>query len=88
MAQDTNEDSMVDLGQSTTITIQPVRQVTATSVTIGRLVDNPGEKRVVAFVRELGNPLVLWEGSNYDSVGDWTQAQAMAKIKELVLAMH
>jgi len=88
MAQDENGVNTVDLGQSATITVQPARTVTATSVTVGRLVDNPGEKRVVAFIRELGNPLVLWEGAAYDQIADWTQAQAVAKIKELVLAMH
>jgi hypothetical protein len=88
MANDTNGANTVDLGQSATITVQPARQVTATSVTVGRIVDNPGEKRVVAFIRELGNPLILWEGAAYDAVGDWTQAQAVAQIKALVLAMH
>lgn len=87
MAQDENGVNTVDLGQSKAITVQPARTVTATSVTVGRLVDNPGEKRVVAFIRELGNPLVLWEGDAYDAAGDWTQAQANAKIKALILAM-
>ena len=87
MANDINEAKTVDLGQSKNITVQPARTVTATSVTVGRLVDNPSEKRVVAFIRELGNPLVLWEGDAYDSAGDWTQAQADAKIKALILAM-
>jgi hypothetical protein len=87
MANDTNEAKMVALGQSKNITVQPARTVTASSVTVGRIVDNPSEKRVVAFIRELGNPLVLWEDAAYDAAGDWTQAQADARIKALILAM-
>jgi hypothetical protein len=39
-------------------------------------------------IDELGNPikriLVLWEGEAYDAIGQWTDEQAEARIKELL----
>ncbi len=39
-------------------------------------------------IDEYGNPikqiLVLWEGEEYDAIGQWTDEQAEARIKELL----
>lgn len=39
---------------------------------------------VVAVLRPHCTSLVLWEGEQYDVIGDWTQAQAETRILELL----
>lgn len=48
------------------------------------LIDNAKRKSVVAQIRPCPRPLVLWEKDGYDAVGDYTQAQAEARILELL----
>ena len=38
---------------------------------------------VRAFVEELDEPVVLWEGAAYDAVGQWTDANVEARLTEL-----
>ena len=52
-------------------------------VTIEEVVDNPSRKEVKAFTRELGI-LVLWSGEAYDLAGQWTDADVVARVTELL----
>ena len=52
-------------------------------VTIEEVTDNPSRKEVKAFTRELGI-LVLWSGEAYDLVGQWTDADVVARVTELL----
>jgi hypothetical protein len=52
-------------------------------VTIEEVTDNPSRKEVKAFIRELGI-LVLWSGEAYDLVGQWTDADVVARVTELL----
>jgi hypothetical protein len=52
-------------------------------ITITEITDNPETKSVRAFTQELG-VFDLWEGEAYDAIGQWTDADVVAKIKELV----
>ena len=61
--------------------------VVISSVTLERIVDLPSQKIVRAFVAELSQPLVLWSGATYDAAGDWTQAQANARLATVVNAL-
>ena len=47
-------------------------------------VDSSEHKHVHAYFSGFGRPLILWEGSAYDSIGDWTEVQAKARILELL----
>jgi hypothetical protein len=47
-------------------------------------IDDPLRKLVLARLHPALRPLMLWRGDAYDAVGDWTQAQAEAKILELL----
>ena len=73
---------MAKLILQTPLVVSPA--VIANELTIERIVDLPNEKIVRAFVRELNRPVILWEGAAYDAAGDWTQAQAEARILELL----
>jgi hypothetical protein len=47
-------------------------------------IDDSARKLVLARLHPALRPLMLWRGDAYDAVGDWTQAQAEAKILELL----
>lgn len=46
--------------------------------------DHQSRKLVLAKVHPAANPLPLWRGKDYDDVGDYTQAQVEARIKQLL----
>jgi hypothetical protein len=50
------------------------------------ITDSKVARTVRASVRygQLSGVLTLWTGDAYDNVGDWTQAQAEARINECV----
>lgn len=47
-------------------------------------IDNVPNKTVSVNITNIPTPLTLWFGSEYDAIGDWTQAQAEARISELL----
>jgi hypothetical protein len=48
------------------------------------ITDNSFKKTVSAIFRGIPKPLILWSGADYDTVGNWTQEQADARILELL----
>ena len=56
---------------------------TITELLVLELIDNPEKKTVLAITKEFG-PLLLWEGPDYDTIGQWTDADAIARITELI----
>lgn len=63
------------------------RTQTISQVEINSFVDDPNARTVVANVTiEVLGPrsLVLWSGDDYTSIGQWTDAQACDRIKELL----
>ena len=59
------------------------KPITLTELDI-TILDNAKRKSVVAQVRPCPRPLVLWEKAAYDAAGDYTQAQAEARILEVL----
>jgi hypothetical protein len=55
---------------------------TIEELTIDEIVDNNSRKEVKAYTKELGI-LVLWTGDAYDAIGEWTDADVVARVKEL-----
>lgn len=74
---------MITLITPINVVIQQEQIVEFTEINIHRIVDISDRKIVFAFLEQIGE-LTLWEGSAYDSIGDWTQAQAEARIIELL----
>jgi hypothetical protein len=72
----------IALGSEKTIVTVPQQTKTISSVTIRTMIDFPGEKKVVVRTLELGE-ITLWQGEEYDEVGQWTDADVENKIKEL-----
>jgi hypothetical protein len=57
--------------------------VTLTELDI-TIIDNAKRKSCVVRIRPCPRPVTLWEGAAYDEAGDYTQAQAEARILELL----
>ena len=59
------------------------KPITLTELDI-TIVDNANRQSCVARVQPCTFPLALWTGAAYDEAGDYTQAQAEARILELL----
>ncbi len=66
--------------------IVPAEIATLTTLTIDRIVDLPQEKTVKIFIRELREFITLWEGGDYDTIGQWTNTDVEAKLNILFSA--
>ena len=73
----------VDLNGAKTITIVPAQTKTLSSLTIDRVVDLQGDKKVFAIINELYEPVDLWVGADYDAVGQWTDTDVANRIREI-----
>ena len=72
----------ITLDQPKELVVVKELKKTVEEVTIMQLVDNPDTKTVRAMTMELGM-LTLWEGVEYDAIGQWTDTDVMNKIKSL-----
>lgn len=59
------------------------KPVTLSSLDV-TIVDNAVRKTCVAQIRPCPYPLVLWKDADYDIAGDYTQAQAEARVLEML----
>lgn len=76
----------VNLSSETTYVTQPEQSVTLSGdVVIRRIVDFPGEKKVVAFVEGVGRlELDELSGDNYDTPAEWTNADIVTAVTNLL----
>ena len=54
-------------------------------ITIKKFMDNPARK-IVAVMTDDNKLYELWKDEAYDAIGDWTTAQAVARLKEMAEA--
>lgn len=73
----------INLGNAKDIILRPEEKISITKFRVNRMVDLPNEKIVRIFVDELNDPIVLWEGDAYDQIGNWTENDVDARLKEL-----
>jgi hypothetical protein len=73
----------INLQNPKKVVLQEEKSKTVTTLTVARIVDLPKKKVVRAFVEELDEPVVLWEGAAYDAIGQWTDANVEARLTEL-----
>jgi hypothetical protein len=76
----------VEITNPKTIVVTEQQTKTYNELTVKRLVDFPEKKKVVAFIKEVNNPVILWEGAAYDTIGDWTSANVSERLTELYSA--
>jgi hypothetical protein len=73
----------ISLNNPLNILLQPEKTKTITTLTITRVVDIHSQKVVRCFIEELEQPVVLWEGAAYDSIGQWTDSDVNTRLNEL-----
>jgi|688.fasta_scaffold383441_2 hypothetical protein len=64
------------------LTIKPEKITTITSIEVTNMLDDPINKKVYASTKEVGT-IVLWQGSDYDAIGQWTDQDVINRILEL-----
>jgi hypothetical protein len=52
------------------------------SITVMSIIDRPASKSVTVNILE-GDAITLWEGTDYDAIGQWTDADVLNKLKRL-----
>lgn len=72
----------IQLSQPKDVVVIKERKTTINKVTVLELLDTPNKKQVIAKTEELG-AIVLWQGNDYDAIGQWTDADVINKINEL-----
>lgn len=73
----------INLQNPKKVVLQEEKSKTVTTLTVARIVDLPKKKVVRAFIEELDEPVVLWEGAAYDAAGQWTDSDVEARLAEL-----
>ena len=73
----------INLTNPKRIVLQEERSKTISTITVERMVDLPSAKIVKCFMKEIGEPVVLWEGAAYDAIGQWTDADVEARLTAL-----
>ena len=73
----------IELTTPAEVITQPQILKTISSITIYSITDTSlMEKKVIAYTSEFGQ-VVLWEGDAYDTIGQWTDTDVTARIKEI-----
>jgi len=62
--------------------VVPQQNKTIEQITISSIQDFPKRKLVQAITKEIGI-IVLWEGTSYDTIGQWTDTDVENRIKEI-----
>lgn len=71
----------ITLSTPTTIVKQPEVTETISEITIDRIVDIPGEKKVIVFIRGEIIELSQLSGDNYDTPNEWTNEDVINAVK-------
>jgi hypothetical protein len=64
-------------------TVKTFNPITLTELDV-TIIDNAKRKTVMAQLRPVPRPIVLWEKEAYDAAGDYTQAMVEARVLELL----
>lgn len=72
----------ITLGTPVDVVTVPEQKKTISELTIQQMIDNPNRKIVTILTVEIGR-IVLWEGADYDAIGQWTDADVISRINTL-----
>lgn len=64
------------------VTIVNEVKKTIDKITVLEITDNPTKKTVTAKTEQIGY-IILWQGADYDAIGQWTDTDAENRIMEL-----
>jgi hypothetical protein len=71
----------ITLSEPKTIVKQPEVTETISEITIDRIVDIPGERKVFAFAKGSRIELDQLSGDNYDTPSEWTNQDVIDAVK-------
>lgn len=71
------------LSETKTTIIQPEVSISFNEITLKELIDDGSSVIAYLSINNMYKRYTLWEGAAYTAIGDWTQAQAEARIVEL-----
>ena len=73
----------IDLGGDMIFNIS-TQKVKLKSVDVIKYEDSPSTKTVTLYTDSILGTIVLWEGSSYDAIGQWTDANVVTRLKEYI----
>ena len=73
----------INLPTPLTVVKQPLIEETITEIVIERIVDIPGDKKVVVFIKGDRIELDQLSGDNYDTPLEWSNSDVVAAVKAL-----
>jgi len=73
----------VSLTKEVVIKEIPAHQIKVTTIEILSITDDSVNKKVTAKAKQPIGDIVLWEGAAYDAIGQWTDADVIARLNEL-----
>lgn len=76
----------VTLNKKVKIVTVPEQSFTTDEIHVIRVADIHDTKTVRAFIKGCVNPIVLWEGADYDAIGQWTDTDVANRIKAILEA--
>jgi predicted ATP-grasp superfamily ATP-dependent carboligase len=65
------------------LVIRPEESFSASTITISQMIDFPNQRKVMIVISEINHSITLWEGEEYDNIGQWTDQDVINKINEL-----
>lgn len=72
----------IQLSAPKDVTVIKEVKKTIDKITVLEITDNPTKKTVIAKTAQLGY-IMLWQGADYDAIGQWTDTDAENRIFEL-----
>ena len=61
----------------------PEQNFTSDKIVIKEMVDDPINKKVIINTEDQPYRIVLWEGAEYDAIGDWTNQDVIDRINQI-----
>lgn len=74
---------LIKFNQPKEIIAVPEQKFTISEIVIREFVDKPNEKVVTAYTEGFPGSITLWQGEQYDIIGEWTTQNAIDRIKEI-----
>ena len=71
------------LNSTKKIVFQEEKSKDINSLTVRFFTDSPSEKVVKCYTHEIDDEIILWEGDDYDTIGQWTDTDAQNRLLEI-----
>jgi hypothetical protein len=77
-----NKKMKITFNETKDITIVSEKKKAIDKITIEEMIDIPSRKLIVVITQEVGR-IRLWQGAEYDAIGQWTDTDVENRIKEI-----